>query len=111
VLQPINAHGGSVFKLGSTVPVKFRLTAESAGISDATAKLYVGQVSNGIAGPEVEAMSTSAATEGNRFRYDAESDQYVINWSTKALQTGRGTYQLRIDLGDGTTNTVLISLR
>ena len=111
VLQPINADGSSIFKLGSIVPVKFRLTAESAAISDATAKLYVAQVSNGIAGPEAEAVSTSAATAGNLFRYDADSDRYVFNWSTKALQTGMGTYQLRIDLGDGTTNTVFVSLR
>ena len=111
MLQPINADGSSIFKLGSIVPVKFRLTAESAAISDATAKLYVAQVSNGIAGPEAEAVSTSAATAGNLFRYDADSDRYVFNWSTKALQTGMGTYQLRIDLGDGTTNTVFVSLR
>src|SRR5215217_9381333 len=74
-------------------------------------KLYVAQVSNGIAGPEAEAVSTSAATASNLFRYDADSDRYVFNWSTKALQTGVGTYQLRIDLGDGTTNTVFVSLR
>src|SRR5205814_1146556 len=34
VLQPVNADGSSVFKLGSTVPVKFRLTGSSAGITD-----------------------------------------------------------------------------
>lgn len=118
VLQPINggstsstSDDDSVFKLGSTVPVKFKLTGDSAGITDATAKLYVSKVSNGIAGDEVEAGSTAASTSGNLFRYDAQNDQYIFNWGTKGLQTGTGTYSLRIDLGDGTTNTVLVSLK
>ena len=33
VLQPVNADGSSIFKLGSTVPVKFQLTGASAGIA------------------------------------------------------------------------------
>jgi hypothetical protein len=124
VLQPIN--GGStanttdddsVFKLGSTVPVKFRLSGDSAGITDATAKLTVAKVSNGVVGDEIEAVSTSQATTGNLFRYDEGSpdttsdDQYIFNWGTKGLQTGVGTYQLKIDLGDGTSNAVLVSLK
>ncbi len=109
VLQPVNADGDSVFRLGSTVPVKFRLTGESAGIADATARLYVAKISDDVAGDEVEAGSSAAATTGNLFRYDATGDQYVFNWSTKGLD--RGTYQLRIGLGDGTTNIVRVSLR
>jgi hypothetical protein len=111
VLQPLNPDGSSIFKLGSTVPVKFRLTGDSAGITDAVAKLYVAKISDGVAGEEVEALSTAAAIEGNYFRYDPTSEQYIFNWSTKALETGAGTYRLRIELGDQTTNTVLVSLR
>ena len=117
VLQPIN--GGSTsstsdddssFKLGSTVPVKFKLTGDSAGITDATATLHVTKVGSGTTG-ESEAASTAASTSGNLFRYDAENDQYIFNWGTKGLETGTGTYSLRIDLGDGTSNTVLVSLK
>ena len=117
VLQPVN--GGttlndysddtSSFRQGSTVPVKFGLSGESAGITDASAKLIVAKVSDNVAGTEADAGSTSAATEGNLFRYDATSEQYVFNWGTKGLEAG--TYQLRVDLGDGTTNTVRVSLR
>jgi hypothetical protein len=109
VLQPINADGNSIFKLGSTVPVKFRLAGCSAGITTLTASLYVAKVSDNVVGTESEADSTSAATTGNLFRYDAAGGQYIFNWGTKGLTAG--TYQLRIDLGDGVPHTVLVSLR
>jgi hypothetical protein len=109
LLQPINADGTSIFKLGSTIPVKFRLTGASAGITNANAKLYVAKVSDGIAGVEAEAVSTSAADTGNAFRYDATGGQYIFNLSTRLLS--QGTYQLRIDLGDGASHTVIISLK
>jgi hypothetical protein len=109
VLQPLNADGSSIFKLGSTVPVKFRFIGDSAGITDATAKLYVAKFSDGAVGEEVEAISTASAIESNQFRYDPTGDQYVFTWSTRTLE--RGYYRLRIDLGDQTTNTVLVSLR
>lgn len=109
VLQPINADGSSIFKLGRTVPVKFRLTGASAAITDAVASLFVAKISGDIAGSEVEAESTAAATGGNQFRYDAGADQYVFNLSTDGLTPG--TYRLRINLGDGVLRTVDISLR
>ena len=108
ILKPINADGSSLFKMGSPVAVKFQLTGESAGITDATAKLYLATVADGAVGTEIAAGSTTA-TSGNLFRYDTESAQYVLNWATKGL--GAGTYQLRVDLGDGTTNAVRVSLR
>jgi hypothetical protein len=106
---PVNANGSSIFKLGRTVPVKLRLTGESAGTSCAIARLYLAQISNAVTGSEVEAESTAAATSGNLFRYDASADQYVFNLSTDSLSAG--TWQLRIDLGDGVLYTVNLSLR
>lgn len=118
LLQPINggstsdtSDDDSAFRRGSTIPVKFKLSGDSAGISDATAKLYVSKVSDSVAGDEVEATSTSSADTGNTFRYDATSNQYIFNLSTKGTNWTAGTYQLRIDLGDGTTNTVRFSLK
>lgn len=113
VLQPVNADGSSVFKLGSTVPVKFQLTGASAGITGLAARLYLAQLSGDIAGSEQEAVSTSAADSGNTFRYTG--GQYLFNLGTRTL--AQGTYLLRIDLGDGMVATrengrlVVISLR
>jgi hypothetical protein len=109
VLQPVNVDGSSTFKLGSTVPVKFQLTGASAGINNLVARLYVQRIGPGSSGGEIEAISTSNATTGNLFRYDATAGQYIFNLGTKTLVAG--TYQLRIDLGDGVLRTVNITLR
>jgi hypothetical protein len=108
VLDPINTDGTSIFKLKSAVPVKFRLTGASAGVTNAVARLYVAKISSGVMGTELEADSNVSATSGNLFVYDG-GGQYHFNWDTKGQQVG--TYQLRIDLGDGVSRTVVISLK
>lgn len=107
VLSPVNADGTSVFRFGSTVPVKFRLAGASAGIVDATARIYLSRLSGSVQGTELEAASTSQATTGNLFRYT--DGQYAFNLTTKTLEAG--TWRLRIDLGDGVAHSVNISLR
>jgi hypothetical protein len=107
VLPPINPDGSSVFKLGSTLPVKFALTGASACITNLAATLSYAKMSGTVSGPVNEAVSTSAATTGNLFRY--AGGQYLFNWGTKGLTAG--TYQLQINLGDGMTRTVTIGLR
>lgn len=109
VLQPVNANGTSIFKAGSTVPVKFALTGASAGIATLTATLSYAKTGNGDAGSDIEAVSTAAATTGNLFRYDPTARQYIFNWSTKGLD--KGTYRLFINLGDGVPHTVDVGLR
>lgn len=114
VLQPIdppNAAGvsASVFKTGSTVPVKFALTGPSVGITTLAATLSYAKISNGVVGSDIEAVSTAAATTGNLFRYDAATGQYIFNWSTKGLSAG--TYRLIISLGDGVERTVNLGLK
>src|SRR5262249_5289156 len=109
VLQPLNADGSSVFKAGSTVPVKFQLLDAGACAGNLVATLAYAKVSDGVAGPVNEADSASAATTGNLFRYDATSGQYVFDWSTKGLSPG--TYELQINLGDGVTRTVSLGLK
>jgi hypothetical protein len=109
VLQPINVDGTSIFKTGSTVPVKFRLTMGSAGML-IDARIFAARVSSGIAGTELEATATNAPDGGNAFRYDATADQYIFNLGTRGMS--EGTWQIRIDLGDGAApRTVLISLK
>jgi hypothetical protein len=109
VLQPINADGSSVFKLGSTVAVKFALTGVSAGITNLAATLTLAKISSTIVGTDMEAVSTSAASTGNAFRYDSIAGQYIFNLSTKTMSTG--SWRLSINLGDGVSRTVTISLK
>jgi hypothetical protein len=108
-LAPINADGSSLWRGGRTVPVKFQLTGASAGYAGLTARLYVARVSSGVIGTEEEVASTSSADTGNTFRYSASDDHYIFNLATRGFADG--TYQLRADLGDGTSRTVLVSVR
>jgi len=111
VLQPINNDGSSIFKIGKgrTIPVKFQLKdALGNYVSSAIAKIYLAKLSDSVIGTEEKAVSTSAATEGNLFRYDSSSDQYIFNLSTENLSVG--TWQIRIELDDGSSKFVDISL-
>ncbi len=126
VLQPING-GATValtdddsrFKLGSTVPVKFRMMCGTTPIDNAVAKLNV-KKADGTPDPGVdEAVSTAASTTGNLFRYDATSGQYIFNLSTKTGYTNpngitvsfaAGTYTLSVMLDDGTFRSVNINI-
>ena len=109
VQQPVNPDGSSIFKLGSTVPVKFRLTDAGANpVAGAIAKIDVAKIDNDVDGTFVEAVSTAAATTGNLFR-EAGDGQYTFNLSTKALSTG--DWRVKVTLDDGTSYTVRISLK
>src|SRR5262249_46748925 len=98
--QPINGDGTSIFKLGSTVPIKFQLCGPSAGLV-ITAHIAIYFVSGGIPGTVNEATSNVPGDSGNTFRYDATTKTYIYNWSTKTAAVGR--YKIVVDLGDGVT--------
>jgi hypothetical protein len=120
VLAPINPDGTSKYKLGQTIPVKFKLACNGVPITDAVARLRVSQGDNKPDPGESEAGSTSAATEGNLFRYDASAGQYIFNLSTKAglfknpdgtpVTFAQGTWTLHINLGDGVSRQVIIQI-
>jgi len=46
---------------------------------------------------------TSGAAGGSTFRYDATNNQFLFNWSTKAVTTGPGCYEIILQLNDGST--------
>ena len=107
-LPPINNDGSSIFKLKSTIPVKFQYKdADGNYIPDAIARIFVYKISGSVVGDEVEPVSTSAATTGNLFRY--ADNQYIFNLATKDLSTG--TWLIKVLLDDGTSRYVIISLR
>jgi hypothetical protein len=115
ILSPIKEDGSSVFKLGRTIPVKFQLWDDQSNfVTDAVANIFVKKISNGTSG-EVAAVSTAAATTGNLFRYDPDSEQYIFNLSTKLPLNGvswsTGTWEIRIELDDGMSYYVEIGLK
>ncbi len=106
LLSPISNTGNSVFQHGSTIPVKFKL---ANGIDNAVANLTLAKITNGVAGPEQNAVSSGNANDGNLFRFDPCDKIYIFNLSTKGLATG--LWRLHIDLHDGETHTVNITLK
>jgi hypothetical protein len=104
VLQPINADGSSVFKKGSTIPVKFRVcdangTSISTNVFDPThaaAPIFVG-VSSGAGAVDEQVYST---TPDDAFRWDSTAKQWIFNENTKNVLVGK-TYIYWIYLADG----------
>ena len=108
-LPPVPNDGSGVFKLGSTVPLKFQLIdSNGALVPSAVAKLTLQMVAGrGPVGTPVDATPPGSADAENQFRYDGT--QYVFNLSTKPLSTG--TWQLQVHLDDGTVHTMVIGLK
>ena len=80
-----------VFNSGSTIPVKFQLTDNSAGKTDLVATLAVD------------------GTPVGTFRYDAAADQYIYNLSTTGMAPG--THTLTMTCDDGQSRHATIRLK
>jgi hypothetical protein len=110
LLAPINQDGSSVFKLGSTVPLKLQLfDAADKPVATGHITVEMERVSTSVLGTETEATLTATPTNGKDFTYDATSGQYQFNLSTKPLSVG--TWNVKLTLGDGTVRRTRISLR
>jgi hypothetical protein len=110
-LQPVNADGSSVFKQGSTVPVKFRV-ANANGVSIGTPGVVTDfRLIQVIAGAAMAVNEEVEARNGDtEFRWSASDQQWAFNIDTKPLQSGR-TYVYQVSLNDGTSFTFRFSLR
>jgi Tol biopolymer transport system component len=107
---PVNNDNTSIFKLKSTVPIKFQLVApDGSYVSNATARLRIAKISGNVTGSFDEAVSTNNPDGGNLFRYDASANQYIFNLGTKGLSTG--TWVLQVVVNDLVAKEVQISLK
>lgn len=108
-LQPLTANERLVFKLNSTIPVKFQLTDQSGNsITSAQAKIVLQKISDGAPeGEPITPESSSAADSGNFFRI--ADNQYIFNLDTKTLSTG--AWQIKALINDGTNHSIEIGLR
>ncbi|HEX8868059.1 MAG TPA: PxKF domain-containing protein, partial [Lentzea sp.] len=112
-LQPINTTGPtSVFKAGSTVPVKFQLRDGSGAlVASRTAPQWLAPVRGGLLTSSVnEPVASDAATTDGAFRWDATAQQYIYNWQTKGLAAGY-TYRIGARLEDGQVLYVTVGLK
>jgi hypothetical protein len=117
-LQPINdtAHqvgtAVSIFKAGSTVPVKFRLqTTSGALLQTTTAPVWLVPAQGGaMTAPVDETVYSATPTGGGSYRWDSSGQQYIYNWGTSKLQANR-FWRIGVQLDDGNTYFVNIGLR
>lgn len=116
-LQPINdtayhpTQSQSVFKGGSTVPVKFQIKkSDGTPIQANTLPVFAFQRGNAMSASVDESTYSYSATTGSTFRWDSTSQQYIYNWSTKGVTPGYW-YKLSAKLDDGKTYSVAVGLR
>jgi len=120
-LQPINdtAHQvgvttSSVFKGGSTVPVKFQLKKADGTVVlwNGTSAVPVWQTplqGSAMSAPPNETVYGDSATTGGAFRWDSTGQQWIYNWSTKGFKTGYW-WKVCATFDDGQTQCVNIGL-
>ena len=101
VLQPINTDGTSIFKQGSTIPVKFRvcdINGNSINTNNLVAGFNLVKTVSGTISSVVNESAVLSAAESN-FRYDNTNLQWIFNLSTKNLSANK-TYFYKIGLND-----------
>ena len=112
--QPINdphltTAPRSVFKAGSTIPVKFQLRrADGSLVTPAAAPKFV-KSREGLTSALVnETAATATATPGTTFTY--ADGWWHYNWKTDKGDAGTA-FEIGAALDDGTTRTVEVGLR
>jgi hypothetical protein len=110
VLQPIDPTG-SVFKQGSTVPVKFRV-CDAAGQSVSAGVVKGFTLFQVVSGTEILGVTEQviSTTPDTTFRWDPTAQQWIFNLNSKGLSMNR-TYYYRITLMDDTAIEFHFGLR
>ena len=120
-LQPINDTGHtqtcgspctiSIFKGGSTVPVKFQLKdANGNVVQSASLPVWIAPQKGSSTYSSIdESIYSEPATSGTYYRTDG-SGKYIYNWKTKGFTSGY-YWRIGVTLDDGQTYYVIIGLR
>jgi hypothetical protein len=115
VLQPVNdtqaQNNPSVFKYGSTIPVKIRITdCDGIAVSGLSPQIFVKKTagSTPLSGLDETIASTSGADSGTTMRY--ADGLYIYNLATKSLADPSATYEIKIT-GPFTTVTTLFGTK
>ncbi len=102
ILQQVNAGPpNSIFKYGSTIPVKVKVTdCAGAPVNTLTLKVTWQLLSSGTPTGDVsEPYSTSAADTGNTMRFTGSPDnQYIFNLASKSFPDGTAKYRIYVTI-------------
>jgi len=109
-LAPIINDGSSIFRHGSKIDIRFKLSdANLKNVATATAKLNFSLITPNITGKVLQPFSNDPTWNGGFFKYDSRNMWYYYNLDSKGLQSG--TWQIRVDINDGSSHAVNISLQ
>jgi hypothetical protein len=102
----------SVFKAGSTVPVKFQLkNASGAVVQAASLPIFsVSPLAKCADGAVDESASTTTADTGSTYRWDSTAQQYIYNYKTSSSFSGQCQF-IQATLSDGTTHAVYVGYK
>jgi hypothetical protein len=101
-----------VFKGGSTIPVKFQLRkADGIIVQASTLPIWLPPQKGSVMSASIdESVYSVSAMGGTTYRYDATTQQYIYNWSTKGLAAGYW-YRIYVKLEDGTIQSVVVGIK
>jgi hypothetical protein len=104
LLAPVNLNGTSVFKYGSTIPLKIRvLDCNSTPVSGLSPAIKIQKMSASTPTELInEATSTSSADTTGFMRYS--DGQYIYNLASKSLPDPEATYRAVVSEGSSTPN-------
>ena len=98
------------FKLGSTVPIKYRITCGGAPyLADVHTLQAIHYTTATDSDPPIDATPQDAATTANEFRLSG--DQWHYNLDTEQTGMSKGQWQMVATLSDGTTHYVWIQVK
>jgi hypothetical protein len=101
------------FKLGSTIPVKFKLTCFGTPVTTGIHTLQAAKCSGLLDNTDqvMTLSATDAATTGNQFRLTDTSGAWHFNLDTKASGLSQGTWLLIATLADGTQHFAYVGIK
>lgn len=115
-LQPINdtGHSGgsaSIFKAGSTIPVKLQLKKADGTVVQGSAPVLVApEKGAAMTSPVNESVFSDTPSSGGEFKWDPVAQQWIYTLGTKGLAAGF-YYRIGAKLPDGSTQYVVIGLK
>lgn len=86
-----SAAGGGVYKEGSTIPIRYTVSDPSLPAGTLQAQK---EGEEWVGDPADSTDLTTTPDSGNTFRWDPDSEQFILNYASKLL--GSGTFSLRI---------------
>jgi hypothetical protein len=101
----------SIFRGGSTVPVKFQLKDADGNIVQAgSLPIWVTPVRGNRTSSSVdESVYSGSTTSGSNYRWDSTLSQYIFNWGTRGFAAGY-YWRIGVQLDDGQTYYVNVGL-